>query len=202
MMLLPDIELENVLPVLENGVKPILNSTFGLLTFPFTESITLLFLLPEIKMTNVRKAYLFGVLISGTILTILTTLSILVLSPEITINSIFPSYDLAQKIDIGGYHTRIEAIIGINWIISIFFATAVCFYVTVKGMAQLMNVKRYQMLTIPISMLAIVFIDISVPNPAYYINFTSKTWPFYSLSFGFLFPFLLWGAGLLKNRKP
>jgi spore germination protein KB len=71
-----------------------------------------------------RKAFLTGGLIGGLIPVVLIVLAVLVFGPELTAKSIYPSYSLAQKINIGNFLQRIEAIMAAMWFISLFFRLA------------------------------------------------------------------------------
>ncbi|MFP3472446.1 GerAB/ArcD/ProY family transporter, partial [Micrococcus sp. SIMBA_144] len=64
--------IENLLPVLEDGWSPVLNTAFPLvLTFPFGEMVVFTMFLPFLyEKSEGQKTGMYAILLSGTILTI------------------------------------------------------------------------------------------------------------------------------------
>lgn len=86
------------------------------------------------------------------------------------ISSIYPSYELAKKINIGNFLQRIEAIMAAMW-----------------------------QLVLPLGIVLVVMSIIVYPNFPYKQAYDTKTWIPYTLSIGFLFPLLLLGIHALKR---
>ncbi|WP_252433659.1 GerAB/ArcD/ProY family transporter [Peribacillus butanolivorans] len=191
-LLLPEIKFQNLQPVWEGGLKPVIRGSIPFIVFPFIESVAVLMILPFVSQKDrIRKSLFVGQLLAGSVLIIITMLAILVLGVDLTAKEIYPSYKLAQKINIANFLTRLEAILAIIWFITIFFRFSLFFYVTVLGLAQTLKLQDYRPLVFPFGMILLVFTLIMAPNTVYYSNFILDIWPFYAMTFGFLLPLLL-----------
>ncbi|MGG0283873.1 endospore germination permease [Peribacillus butanolivorans] len=191
-LLMPEIKFQNLQPVWEGGLKPVIRGSIPFIVFPFIEPVAVLMILPFVSQKDrIRKSLFVGQLLAGSILIIITMLAILVLGVDLTAKEIYPSYKLAQKINIANFLTRLEAILAIIWFITIFIRFSLFFYVTVLGVAQTLKLQDYSPLVFPFGMILIVFTLIMAPNTVYYSNFISDIWPFYAMTFGFLLPLLL-----------
>ncbi|MFF2587110.1 endospore germination permease [Peribacillus butanolivorans] len=191
-LLLPEIKFQNLQPVWEGGLKPVIRGSIPFIVFPFMEPVAVLMILPFVSQKDrIRKSLFVGQLLAGSVLIIITMLAILVLGVDLTAKEIYPSYKLAQKINIANFLTRLEAILAIIWFITIFIRFSLSFYVTVLGLAQTLKLQDYRPLVLPFGMILIVFTLIIAPNTVYYSNFILDIWPFYAMTFGFLLPLLL-----------
>ncbi|MEJ9231575.1 spore germination protein [Peribacillus butanolivorans] len=191
-LLLPEIKFQNLQPVWEGGLKPVIRGSIPFISFSFIEPVAVLMILPFVSQKDrIRKSLFVGQLLAGSVLIIITMLAILVLGADVTASEIYPSYKLAKKINIANFLQRLEAILAIIWFITIFIRVCLFFYVTVLGLAQTLKLQDYRPLVFPFGMILIVFTLIMAPNTVYYSNFISDIWPFYAMTFGFLIPLLL-----------
>ncbi|AOZ92162.1 GerAB/ArcD/ProY family transporter [Paenibacillus crassostreae] len=194
----PQIDIHNIQPVLEEGFKPVLNASLVAIAYPFVESGILIVLFPHVNRSQQNGKSLFtGILIGGLFLVIVTILSTLVLGEDMA-NRLYPSYTLAKKISIGNFLERIEVIIAVIWIVTIFIRVTLLFYVSIIGIAQTLNLKEYRFLIYPMAIILITFSQIVFPNTAYFQSFT-PTWTIHALIMGFCFPLVLWVIGSFKK---
>lgn len=190
--LLPEIQFQNLQPVLEGGLKPVIKGSIPFIVFPFIEPVAVLMILPFVGQKNrIRKSLLVGQLLAGCVLIIITMLAILVLGSDSTAREIYPTFTLAKKINIADFLTRLEAILAIIWFITIFIRFSLFFYAAVLGLAQTLQLRDYRYLVFPIGMILVVFTIIMAPNTVHYNKMISDIWPYYALTFGFLIPLLL-----------
>jgi spore germination protein KB len=197
----PQIEVQKVQPFLEEGLKPVLHGVLLFAAFPFMEYVNFLFITPYVnRPERIGKAFFAGTCMGGTVIVLLTALSVMVLGPDHTARDIYPSYVLAQKINIGDFLQRIEAIIAGLWFISIFFKLSISFYATTFTLAQIFNLKEYRMLVFPLGMLVVVFSLVSSPNIIYNFTTVLEVWVFFAGTFGLLLPLLLIGVAAFRKR--
>lgn len=197
----PQIEVQKIQPVLEGGMKPVLHAALLFAAYPFMEFVTFLFIIPYVNRPGeVGKAFFAGTCMGGAVIVVLTALSILVIGPDHTARDLYPSYVLAQKINIGNFLQRIEAIIAGLWFVSIFFKLSISFYATTLSLAQILNLKEYRMLVFPLGMIMVVISLASSPNIVY--NFTTilEVWVFFAGTFGLLLPLFLLGVAAIRKR--
>lgn len=200
--LLPEIELDNMMPILAKGWSPVLDGSLTLVTIPFVELVAFLMIAPFVACNGpLNKPFLIGACIGGAMLFLIMLMSILVLGPALVEMKIFSTYTLAQKISIGDFLERLEAILAFMWLVTIFFKTVLYFYAFNLGAAQLLKLKNYRNLTFPAAMIFIGLAKASVPNMPYYNDVLKRYWPFLDLTFGLLLPLAMLGVYALRRRR-
>ena len=200
LFLIPEIKLENIQPILE-GLKPIIKGSYHILGLPYLELLIFLMITPYVtEQAKMKKAFYRGTLIGGIVLTILVLFIILVLGSDLSARQFYPAFTLAKKINIGGFLNRIEVILGVIWIFSIYFKLTICYYGLSLGLAQVLGLKSYKILLFPLVFLIVTFSTISHPDIVHFHNFTAKTWTPYSLTICFFLPLLLLAFGKIKKK--
>ncbi|WFD09645.1 GerAB/ArcD/ProY family transporter [Tepidibacter hydrothermalis] len=202
-LLCKDINFENLQPVFEYGGKPIIKGSLLYVSYSSLTLIPLMMIFPAyVKNTEeAKKSFLSGTLIGGIIILIITLLSILVLGSNITARNAFPAYILAKKINIGNFLERLEPIITILWFITVFYKSILYFYGAVLGLSQILKLKDYRTLTLPLGMILVVLSLIVYPNSTYADEWNTTTWLSFSLTYGFFLPLLLLIIGNLRKNK-
>lgn len=192
LMLVPQMKLANFLPVLEEGIKPTIQGGVQFISFPLTAVFNFLMLLPYVNnVSKVKKAYFLGTLIGGTVIWIVTMANIAVLGVSLALGSIYPTYDMAQKINIGDFLQRVEAIIAIIWFVTQFFYTVINFYISVLLLAQILGLKEYRPLVLPLCVISVPLANVLIPNIPYSFTFTNEIWPSYAFTVTILLPLLM-----------
>lgn len=200
-LIIPQVKIEQVQPVIGNGIKPILEASSRLIIFPFLELIVFLVIFPSLnKVQHFKKAFSVGVLIGGGIIVIVVALSILVLGSDITNSQIYPTYNLAKKINVGDFLTRIEAVIAALWFFCIYIKLAICFYAATLTISQTLGLKEYRILTYPLGIIVIMLSMIISSNIVYELTEVPKTMILYTLTCGFLLPLFLLAMNFLRKK--
>ncbi|MFS0558632.1 GerAB/ArcD/ProY family transporter [Brevibacillus sp. 179-C9.3 HS] len=205
LLLSPLFHFENLLPFLENGIKPVIRGTFAVTAYPFSELIIFLMITPLLdRKEKLTSAFLRGAIYGGVCLLAVIFLSLLILGPEMTARETFPSYSLAKKIQVGEFFQRQEAMMALMWFVSIYFKVVMYMYGFCVGIQQLLHLKEHRALTLPICILSVAMAIIIIPNNTYLFE-TYTFWPFFDLTIGVLYPLLLIvGYWIRKqmNNKP
>ncbi|WP_409342929.1 endospore germination permease [Paenibacillus sp. MBLB4367] len=202
MLVAPQMKAVNMLPVLEDGVLPVLRATVSFLTFPFLGTVVFLMVYPSVnRIGNAGKSMLTGELMGGIVLTIITVQATAVLGADQVARSSFSSYEIARRISIGNFLERIEAIMAVIWILTIFFRLALLLYVVVLGIAQTFRFREYKFLAIPAGIVIIPLSILIVPNSTYLSMFNQNILPVYLPTFGLLLPLLLLVVAVIRNKR-
>jgi spore germination protein KB len=201
LVLIPEIKLENIQPILGEGLKPSIKGSYHILGLPYLELLIFLMITPYVaEKVNMNKAFYRGTLIGGIVLTIVIILSILVLGADISARQSYTTYALGKKISIGRFLERIEVIITIIWIFTVYFKVTICYYGLSLGLAQVLGLKSYKILLFPLAFLIITFSIFSHADIVHFNNFTAKTWTPYSLTVCFFLPLLLLVVGKIRKK--
>lgn len=201
-LLLPKINIENLLPVLEEGIVPELKATFFLAAYTIYTLIALMMVFPhnlhDLQQGGkaIRRGYLWGMLV----VTIVLLMSILVLGPNISANTRFAAYLFFMEIDIGGVFTRLEFVVAIIWLITLFIVDTTFFYAGVKGFAELFALKDYRKIVIPIGFIILVMYNIAFPDAIFQINWDAVVWPCVAFTFGLAIPLIMLLVFWIKKK--
>ncbi|OEF99443.1 hypothetical protein BHF71_09025 [Vulcanibacillus modesticaldus] len=202
-LLWKEYNLENLLPIGENGIKPILSGSLGIFTFPFGETIAFGALFPYIKQGNKNKtkkifiSTLFIMMIFGTISTML---NILILG-SIRENSMFPFVDIVRLVNVLGFLERIDAFVMLIWVISVFSKLSILVFAAIIGFRDTFEIEDYRPIVLPVSSLVMTLSYFLYNNIVEMNAFAFSTWPFYSLVFELLIPIILLITLIFKNNK-
>ncbi|WP_243014160.1 GerAB/ArcD/ProY family transporter [Brevibacillus borstelensis] len=198
--LLPEIAINQLEPVTEGGIKPLLGA--GIQFSSLQEFVCFLMLLPFVnRPKKVLHSLLLGAAAGGVILIIITALCILVLGSDFTARNIYPSFVLAKKISIGNFLERVEVLLAGVWFLSIFIKTTITFYVSALGLAQSLELRTYKPLTVPLGVLMVALSVLAYPNITKLLEFVPKIWFSYAYTFLLLLPLLLLLVALIRGKS-
>jgi spore germination protein KB len=163
---------------------------------------TFLLILPSLKSAqSIRRTMLIGTFFGGVVLVVITFLCISVLGPTLTEYNVYPTYALAKKVNLGNFLERIEVIIAGIFMVTIFIKTTLYFYAIMISLAQTFRLKDYRPLVFPVGMWIVILSLVIYPSSVYAENWNSNVWIPFVLTFGFVFPIIVWGIGKWKARK-
>lgn len=188
-----DVKPTNILPVLENGMKPIWPAALSFICTAFLPNVILLMIIPSVdnRRNEAGRAFLIGSILGSVVTIVIITMTIMVFGPDFTARSMYPSYALARKISIGNFLQRLEAIMATIWFISLYFRLTIYMYAISIALAQIFNLKEYRPLVLPLGMLLVVMSLIVYPNITYQYSWDARTWIPYTLVIGFILPLLM-----------
>lgn len=192
-------DFHNLLPVLENGFKPVL---LGSVT-PSAwrgEVMILAMLLPFLAEPGKGRILgIWSVIILGAFLVADAAINTAIFGPSVT-RLVFPTFTISNEILIGGF-LRIDAILIIVWLAGMLTKIALFYYAAVLGAAQLLNLNDYRPLALPIGViltaLSVVSIENSVGIPAY----VTSGFPPFAYLFEWVIPLLLLLAAIGRGFK-
>ncbi len=198
----PNMKVDNLLPILEQGIAPVLKGSIPISTYSVFSMILLNMIYP-VNINDTKKAkksmfkgYLFGMFI------VFFSISscILVLGSTITANSRFPVFLRSKQINIGVILSRLEALTIIDWLLVLFITTYIYSYSTVIGISQLTKLKDYKKIVLPIGLIIAVFSNIISKNIPYQIAWATNVGFPYMVTFGFVLPVVLLIITIIRNR--
>lgn len=199
---IPESKLENVEPPLYNGMKPVIAGALTFFSYGFIETSAFLMVFPFVRggEQGIRKPLLLGGAAGGLLLVAVIFFCLTVFGPGITANSTYPSYMLAKKIELGEFLQRIEAIMAIAWLFTIFFKLTVCFYGVCLGAAQLFKLSDYKLFTFPLALLLLVMSDLLAPNIVV-MNDSAVYYPWFDITVVVGLTLLLLAVGRFKANR-
>ncbi|MFC4808187.1 GerAB/ArcD/ProY family transporter [Paenibacillus sp. GCM10023250] len=199
-LLIPDMDPGFLLPVLEGGWQPILDGAAQIATFPLGETVLFVMIIPFVNRgERIRKTVLSAVGVSGVLLITSHLFNIMVLG-ELASKQVFPSYTSAMYISVGDFFERIEPIVFTVWVFGEFTKLTVCLFAAALALAQTLGSRDYRMYVVP---LALALLELSLflhPSQLDVIEFQQHVWPWFSVPFQVVIPFVLLVCALVRRR--
>ncbi len=199
--LVPSVEWNNLLPVMEKGVGPVLKGAVTTTAYPFAELLVLLMVMPQVKnQLAVKGNFMKGALFGGLIIALIIFLSVSILGQDLAARNMYPSYALAKKIDVGQFLQRIEVILAFMWLLTSFIKTSIFFYVFHITLAQIFRLRQYRSMVLPSGLLLVSFAILISPNINHFLHL-NDFWPYMDFVLGIGSSLLLLAAGFFRGRS-
>lgn len=200
--LLPRIEWKNLQPIFESQFNMLAKGTIIHIGIPFFDLVIFLMIFPYVSNLHKAKKVYFAAMIAGSMIIVMITLiSILVLGANITEQSTYPVYSLAQSVNIGNFIQRIEVLVGGIWFITLFFKITICFYATVLAIAQFFKLSDYRPLTFPLGMIIVPLSLVMFSSMIEFRQFVRDIWTISIAPYGMIFPILLLVVDSIKQKR-
>lgn len=201
---LPKVEFNNIQPVLEAGIKLQLKASLIYSSVAVFPIVVFLMVMPS-QTANPGKAATalwIAMLTSGIAMVLVVLLDILALRADIAARTTYVTYLLAGKISLFGFIQRFEAVVAGIWLTGIYYKTCLYYYAGVRGLAQVLKLRDYRPLVVPLGISMIVIAHNCYPDMASEKKWLEESWVPYTIANGLLLPALVLGVGWLrKSRK-
>lgn len=202
LLLIPDMNINNLLPAFNEGVKPVLEGAFSVFTFPLVQVVVFTIIFSSFKRKKSSyKVYITGVLIGGAYLALLSITNILVLGVNAATTTIYPSHATISKIDVADTIQRIEVIVTTIFILGGFVKISLLLLCTCKGISKIFGFKDYRFIIIPITLLTINLSYFQYESTMYYFEFNRDIWPYYHFPFQVIIPIAIWVIAEIKKPR-
>ncbi|PYZ97759.1 hypothetical protein CR205_03970 [Alteribacter lacisalsi] len=189
-----------LLPVLEGGWFPIVHGAYPTLGFPFIELLVFTSLVTFVSDKKHLLTYIvWSIAISGFVLSSAILVTVGVESPDFTARETFATYAMARNIEIGELFQRVEAAIGIVWLLSLFIKMTVCLLCALFGLQHISKRGSYGVFVFPCAVLVWAMSDHLHPDIVDFSDFVLKNWTLYWGSVYIVLTGVLAG-GILSGR--
>lgn len=152
------INIKNLLPILENGIKTPLINSFIYICYNIIPLI-ILTVIPKdaiIDKEKLNKRMIITYIIGNLIMFIVFFLILTVLGPNLANLYQFPEYDLLKKISLIGFIERTESAVSLRWIFYIFIMVVMGIYFISKYISHIFKNKIKKGITYYIFTIGIV----------------------------------------------
>jgi spore germination protein KB len=198
------IHLENLKPVLENGLMPVLKTTLGqTINFPFGEMIVFTMILPCLsEPKKARSICMFAMVLSGINITITSIIDISTLGVDLFIRSPFPLLSAIQKIQLLNFLERLDVLFMLYLTVGGFIKIGVFYYAAVVGTVDLFQLKDQKKMIFPIGLLVMFASGAIASNYSEDIKEGLEVVPIYlHWPFQIIIPGILLVIAFIRNRK-
>lgn len=200
-MVAKDMDFKTFLPVLEAGVFPALHGAF-IIAARTTEVLFVAMLIPYLNRPRAaKKAVVLGMLLISMYLVIMSAATIANFGVEQARSRVFPFFSLVRLISIGNFLERIDAVLLGIWVLGAYTKTAIYYYLAVLGAAQLLNLKDYRPIVLPVGAIAASLSILQARSLVEFQEFTLyKTYTWYVLFFVMALPLFLLLVAVVRRK--
>lgn len=197
--LIPQVHFDNVLPILKDGIPPIIEAALGFVAY----CISPLIFINAIPVhyyedkENYKKYMIISYIISSISINIVPFLLVSIFGIDLAALYQYPEFQILRRVSIGGFIERVESTLSIQWIFELFVLVAMGMYFIKQGVYHIFHVKKNYVKTGLNGLFLIIFIFSSLhlfENNTGANEFTVHIYPF--VCYGFL---LIFGVIYLFN---
>lgn len=198
----PNFNLDNIRPVLSNGMKPIMNGALATFAFPLSETVVFLGLFSSLQKNASRyKVYIMGLAAGTLLLFAITIMNTLVLGTYFKSLTYFITYITTARISIGNFIQRIEILVSVAFLVAGFVKISICLMSAARGISKLLNFNDYRLIVIPIALILLnlsffVYEDLMDSQ-----RFVANVYPYYTILINALGPIGILIMAEFKIRK-
>ena len=187
-LLIDQMEFSNFLPLFELPSIKIFQGIHIMSVIPFGETIIFLMITGRLNKTGHEVRNIFAGLLIGTAsLLAVAVRNTAVLGKTQTIWT-SASFQTIRLIDIGTVLTRMDFLIGIAQTVMIFFKCCLFFYVLATALAQLLGMKSYLPLVLPLAGIEVIIAVTVFQSPVDHASITQNAGIIYSAPLIFVIP--------------
>lgn len=193
--------IDNLKPILSDGVFPVLRGAFSAFSFPFGETVVFMMVFSNIaKVKNYNKTFLLGLIIGGAIVFIATIRNLLILGVYLISTYYFPSFISISLIHLGQLLQRLEISVVIVFLICTYIKTIICLFAVCKGISKLFSLNDYGFIATPIALLMLCFSFVVYKNTMEMSDWAFEVYPYYSFIFEVILPFIVFVLVEFRHR--
>ena len=191
-------ELKNLLPFLEKGFLPVLKVSYGVLTFPFGETVLFLMIFPALnRKENLVKTVFLSITAGGLILLNITLRDLMALGPILMNKVIFPPHSTTSLLP----DFVIDPFIAANLLINGGLKVVICSYCASLGITQLFGLEDYKPFVLPITAIVVSLSQWIYDSLPEMTRWAAEVYPIYVIPFQFIIPALLLIISLIKKKR-
>ena len=201
LLVLPNAKVDYILPVLENGISPVLKGSIFLSAFVSIQNITVLMIYPiAVKDKKAGKKAVFkGFLWANAIVSVNIFIAILVLGHGIVADSAFATILLAREINVMAVLTRMEYVVSVVWLLSEFVIGFLYFYATTMSASEIIGLKDHRKIILPFGLIMLVISLIDNPGTIEHADYILGGYVPLAILFGFIVPVIMLAVYVVRR---
>lgn len=198
----PKIELVNLLPVMEEGVSPVLRGA-SLALVQYAELLPLAVLFPFVNRRNEVAKYMTGYIFCSGVAIAALAVAALGIYGSLVGDLRFPGYYLARSVNLANIVQRLEGLALAIWLLGFIVKISIFLYVTCLGLGQLLATPGYKPFAFPLALMVAV-LSVAVGENIFELSefFRPAVVLPYALLFQVGLPLLTLAVASAKGFKP
>lgn len=187
---IPILDMTHYLPILYDGIIPPLKGAFLIQTW-IVEIVIILQIMPFVKEKQKIRRYMNISIIIISIGLMAGISIIAVFGPSLSGKLLLPALEYVRIASFGPYIKNLDISVMVVWTSGIFIKIALSFYAGTLALSQLLGIKSYKSLIMPVGVLIVVFASASSRMLIEILHFLKFDMPFYAVVMTLIIPLLL-----------
>jgi len=197
----PDFQLENLLPLLQEGFRPIVQGAFPLAGFFGEFVVAALAIFPFVAdRGGIIASGILAVVLIGLFTILAAVSSIALLGPALAAQQTFPFVRVVRFVALAEFLERLDPMLILAWFFGIAIKVMIWFYALVLTAAHWLNLSDYRPLTFPFAVIVLGLAQLLHDSVTDLSAFIVTTWTPYATVFELLIPFGLWLLSSFQAR--
>ncbi|MEK8127187.1 GerAB/ArcD/ProY family transporter [Paenibacillus filicis] len=170
---------EYLLPVMPDGIGPILHAAYVVYGFPFSELVVFSIILPFVRSedtSRLGKHMYVALVVNAMTLVASVICSIMVLGP-LSGDLKYSLYQLARLIFIQEIIERIESVIGFSLIIGFYFKASILLLILIRVLKDMLRLKNEKLLAFPVAFICLLLSLTTYTKESELEEVVNITWP-------------------------
>lgn len=202
LLLIPDMNIDNLQPILSNGIQPIMKGISLAFLFPFTQILPFTMVFSDFQSKkSPYKVYLRSLAIGGVIVVFISFITVVVLGVNEAQSVYHASYIASKRINIGKYLQRLEILNAIIFSLGAFIKVSIYLLATSKGVAKIFRLSDYRFIVVPSALLILNLSYFLVNSIMEFWEWTDFAWKYYAFLFQAILPVIVWVAAEIKKKQ-
>lgn len=202
LLLAPKMDLNNLRPVLYNGIGPVLTGAAATFCFPYAETFLFTTVFNSLKVKKqVYKIYTISLVLVGVLLALTFARNVSVLGDKLDSYLYFPTYTVVSLINVRDFIDRIEVLVAINLFFLVFVKESIVLYAASVGFARVFNIKDYRQIVAPIGLIMVLLSIYVYSSTMEMFEFAVEVYNYYVLPFAVVLPIITLIFSEIKARS-
>ncbi|TBL71221.1 GerAB/ArcD/ProY family transporter [Paenibacillus thalictri] len=195
---------EYLLPVMPEGLPPVLHAAYVVYGFPYSELIVFSIILPFVRSEDTpRLGKQLYIALAINTLTLMASVicSIMVLGP-LSGDLKYSLFQLARLIYIQEIIERIESVIGFSLIIGFYFKASILLLILMRTLKELLRLSNERLLVFPVAFICLLLSLTTYTQESKMEEIVNVTWPLLnSLAYGLPLLLIIAATFIRKRMK-
>ena len=198
----PEMDINRLRPILNNGLIPILKGSFSSFSFPFGEAVVFTMVFSNIsKVKNYNKTFIVGLALGGFLIFLVTVRNLLVLGSGTLSRLYFPSTMTISIIHLGELLQRLEMEVVILFLLCTFVKIVICLLAVCNGISKVFGFDEYRFIATPVTLLMLNFSFFIYKSTMEMSAWAFNIWPYYSFVFEVIIPLVVFIMAEIRHRS-
>ncbi|WP_163539256.1 endospore germination permease [Gracilibacillus sp. YIM 98692] len=199
----PFFHVDFLLPVLPDGIKPVLHGAYRNFGFPYIEITLFSLLLPFVHKNEgktLQKKMFSVLIIHGLLLIIAVVCTIMAFGP-LASHLKYSLFQLARLINIREIVTRVESFIGIALVVGSYMKATISLFILKELLGSVFQLKNKDILIFPITLISLLLSLTMFTNELEFVEAVQVVYPLYTTVIVVLPLLFITIVTLIKGRE-